>query len=176
MTSDLFVTGYLDFGTDVMYEDASYLQVTGSKAVRFSQNIGNANWTVYNTGGAQFGGNVDIISGGDLYVAGSGSYAGNTVLIADSSGGNVGIMRNPDPQFALDIAGPARADYWIGPHALQLKAYCCLPTTTGVHLCHQLQRRTKRTHGTGGTVAGGVIYRPGKFYKARANLATPSRI
>mgnify|MGYP001371833252 CR=1 FL=1 len=29
VTSDLFMTGYLDFGTDVMYEDASYLQVTG---------------------------------------------------------------------------------------------------------------------------------------------------
>ena len=48
VTSDLFLTGYLDFGTDTMYEDASYLQVTGSKAVRFGQNIGNANWTVYN--------------------------------------------------------------------------------------------------------------------------------
>jgi hypothetical protein len=34
-----------------MYEDASYLQVTGSKAVRFGQNIGNAAWTIYNTGG-----------------------------------------------------------------------------------------------------------------------------
>ena len=96
VTSDLFVTGYLDFGTDVMYEDASYLQVTGSKAVRFGQNIGNANWTVYNTGGASFGGNVDIVSGGDLTVAGSGAYAGNQVLFADSSGGNVGIMMNPD--------------------------------------------------------------------------------
>jgi hypothetical protein len=104
-----------------MYEDASYLQVTGSKAVKFNQNIGNANWTVYNAGGAQFGGSVDIISGGDLTVAGSGSYAGNTVLFADSSGGNVGIMRVPDSQFALDINGPARATYWIGPHAIQLK-------------------------------------------------------
>ena len=100
--------------------------MTGSKAVRFGQNIGNANWTVYNTGGAQFGGSVDIISGGDLTVAGSGSYAGNTVLFADSSGGNVGIMRAPDSQFALDINGPARATYWIGPHAIQLKDAICI--------------------------------------------------
>ncbi len=35
VTSDLFMSGYLDFGTDVMYEDASYLQVTGAKPVRF---------------------------------------------------------------------------------------------------------------------------------------------
>ena len=48
VSSDLFMTGTLDFGTDTMYEDASYLQVAGSKAVRFAQNIGNANWTVYN--------------------------------------------------------------------------------------------------------------------------------
>lgn len=167
VTSDLFVTGYLDFGTNVIYEDASYLQVTGSKAVRFSQNIGNANWTVYNAGGAQFGGNVDIVSGGDLYVAGSGAYAGNTVLFADSSGGNVGIMRNPDPQFALDIAGPARADYWIGPHAIQLKGV--------LMLAHYDGRAPYETNYTGeanghmgqvATVAGGLIYRPGKFYKA----------
>ena len=86
VTSDLFVTGYLDFGTNTMYEDASYLQVTGSKAVRFGQNIGNSNWTVYNTGGAQFAGSVDIISGGDLTVAGSGAYAGNKVLSPTAAG------------------------------------------------------------------------------------------
>ena len=167
VTSDLFVTGYLDFGTDVMYEDASYLQVTGSKAVKFNQNIGNAAWTIYNAGGAQFGGNVDIISGGDLTVAGSGSYAGNTVLFADSSGGNVGIMRTPDSQFALDIAGPARATYWIGPHAIQL---------TGVLLlAHFDGRAPYETNFSGevnghmgqvATVSGGLIFRPGKFYKA----------
>lgn len=166
VTSDLFVTGHLDFGTDTMYEDASYLQVTGSKAVRFGQNIGNANWTVFNAGGAQFGGNVEIISGGDLTVAGSGSYAGNTVLFADSSGGNVGIMRAPDSQFALDIAGPARATYWIGPHAIQLKNV--------LMLCHYDGREPVATNFTGdpnghmgqiATVTGGVVFRQGRYYK-----------
>ena len=167
VTSDLFMSGYLDFGTNTMYEDASYLQVAGSKAVKFSQNIGNANWTVYNAGGAQFGGNVDIISGGDLTVAGSGAYAGNQVLFADSSGGNVGIMRVPDSQFALDIAGPCRADWFIGPHAIQLKNV--------LMLCHFDGRAPYETNYSGepnghmgqvATVGGGVIYRPGKFYKA----------
>ena len=167
VTSDLFMSGYLDFGTDTMYEDASYLQVTGSKAVRFSQNIGNANWTVYNAGGASFGGSVDIINGGDLTVIGSGSYAGNKVLFADSSGGNVGIMMNPDSQFALDINGPARATYWIGPHALQLKDVLLLAHFDGrAPYETNYSGETNGHMGQVGTVNGGLIFRPGKFYKA----------
>ncbi len=173
VTSDLFMSGYLDFGTDVVYEDASYLQVTGSKAVRFGQNIGNANWTVYNTGGASFGGSVDIIGGGDLTVIGSGAYAGNQVLFADSSGGNVGIMRAPDSQFALDINGPARATYWIGPHALQLKNVLLLAHYDGRAPYETNYSGEPNGHmGQVGTVSGGVIYRPGKFYKA-IQLAGP---
>ena len=167
VTSDLFMSGYLDFGTDVMYEDASYLQVTGAKAVRFGQNIGNANWTVFNAGGASFGGSVDIISGGDLTVAGSGAYAGNQVLFADSSGGNVGIMMAPDPQFALDINGPARATYWIGPHAIQLKGVLLLAHFDGRAPYETNFSGEPNGHmGQVATVAGGIIYRPGKFYKA----------
>jgi hypothetical protein len=150
-----------------MYEDASYLQVTGSKAVKFNQNIGNANWTVYNAGGAQFGGSVDIISGGDLTVAGSGSYAGNTVLFADSSGGNVGIMRAPDPQFALDVNGPARATYWIGPHAIQLKDAICISHFDGPNPIYSNYQGQADGHmGQPATLTGGAIFRPGKFGKA----------
>ena len=167
VTSDLFLTGYLDFGTDVMYEDASYLQVTGAKPVRFGQNIGNAAWTIYNAGGASFGGNVDVVSGGDLTVAGSGSYAGNKVLFADSSGGNVGIMMNPDSQFALDINGPARATYWIGPHAIQLKGVLLLAHYDGrAPYATNFSGEPNGHMGQVATVGGGVIYRPGKFYKA----------
>ena len=164
VTSDLFVTGYLDFGTDVMYEDASYLQVTGSKAVRFGQNIGNANWTVYNTGGASFGGSVDIIGGGDLYVAGSLGGAGG---VLKTSGNRVGIACVPDSQVALDVAGPARAQYFIGPHAIQLKDATMIlhfdgatPYATnynGILLGHK---------GQAATAAGGYVFRPGKFGKA----------
>jgi hypothetical protein len=168
VTSDLFMSGYLDFGTDVMYEDASYLQVTGSKAVRFGQNIGNANWTVYNAGGASFGGNVDIISGGDLTV-------GSNVLFVDNSANSVGIGGVPvptpaiwpDPQFALDINGPARATYWIGPHAIQVK--------DAIMICHYDGRQPFNTNfygepnghfGQVGTITGGVVFVAGKFGKA----------
>ena len=164
VTSDLFLTGYLDFGTDTMYEDASYLQVTGSKAVRFGQNIGNANWTVYNAGGASFGGNVDIVGSGDLYVAGSLGGAGG---VLKTSGNRVGIACVPDSQFALDVAGPARAQYFIGPHAIQLKDATMIlhfdgatPYATnynGILLGHK---------GQAATVSGGYVFRPGKFQKA----------
>ena len=167
VTSDLFMSGYLDFGTDVIYEDASYLQVTGSKAVRFGQNIGNAAWTIYNAGGASFGGSVDIISGGDLTVAGSGAYAGNQVLFADSSGGNVGIMRAPDSQFALDINGPARATYWIGPHAIQLKNVLFLAHYDGRYPYATNYSGEPNGHmGQVATVGGTIVYKAGKFYKA----------
>ena len=167
VTSDLFMTGFLDFGTDVIYEDASYLQVTGSKAVRFGQNIGNANWTVYNTGGAAFGGSVDITNGGDLTVAGSGAYAGNSVLFADSSGGNVGIMMAPDSQFALDINGPARATYWIGPHAIQLADAICISHFDGPNPIYSNYQGQADGHmGQPATLKGGAVFRPGKFGKA----------
>lgn len=157
VTSDLFMSGYLDFGTDVMYEDASYLQVTGSKAVRFGQNIGNANWTVFNTGGAQFGGSVDIVGGGDLTV-------GSNVFFVDVSQESVGVNCAPDPQFAVDVNGPLRATYLIGPHAIQLSDVLLL--------CHY-DGREKATQGEYnghmGQVAaysGGIAVLPGKFGKA----------
>ena len=164
VTSDLFMTGYLDFGTDVIYEDASYLQVTGAKAVRFGQNIGNAAWTIYNTGGAAFGGSVDITGSGDLYVAGSLGGAGG---VLKTSGNRVGIACVPDSQFALDVAGPARAQYFIGPHAIQLKDATMIlhfdgaaPYNTnynGILLGHK---------GQTATASGGYTFRPGKFQKA----------
>ena len=163
----LYMDGTLDFGSDTLYEDASYLQVAGSKPVRFGQNIGGANWTVYSAGGANFTGNLDITAGGDLTVAGSGAYAGITTLFVDSSGGNVGINRAPDSQFALDVAGPARADYFVGQHAIQLKDV--------LMLCHFDGRAPFETNYSGdpnghmgqvGTATGGVIFRPGKFYKS----------
>lgn len=61
--------------------------------------------------GAVITGALDV--GQDLTV-------GQNVLFVDQSGARVGVNCAPDPQFALDVGGPARAQYWIGPHALQL--------------------------------------------------------
>jgi len=161
ITSDLFMTGILDFGTNTVAEDATYLQFAGSKAVRFAQNIGNANWTLYNAGGYTTTGSISITgAAGDLTV-------GSNVLFVDNSQANVGINMAPDSQFALDINGPARATYWIGPHALQIK--------DALMICHYDGRAPFETNYSGepnghmgqvATVTGGVIYRPGKFGKA----------
>jgi hypothetical protein len=43
----LYMDGALDFGSDTLYEDASYLQVAGSKEVNFGQTIrGGSNWSM----------------------------------------------------------------------------------------------------------------------------------
>ena len=164
VTDDLYMDGVLDFGVNTLYEDATYLRLTGSKALLLAQNIGNANWTIYNAGGAEFRGNVDILAGGDLYVAGSGFYAGNPVLFVDSSGGNVGILRVPDPQFALDVNGPARAQYFIGPHAIQLKDALLIAHYDGPE--RGPAGEANGHFGQVATVTGDVVFRPGKFNKA----------
>ena len=161
VTSDLFMTGTLDFGTNTIAEDATYLQFAGSKALRFAQNIGNANWTLYNAGGYTTTGSISITgTAGDLDI-------GTHVLFVDNSQANVGINMAPDPQFALDINGPARATYWIGPHALQIK--------DAILIAHYDGRQPFNTNFSGepnghfgqvATVTGGVIYCAGKFGKA----------
>ena len=109
-------------------------------------------------------GSVDITNNGDLTVAGSGSYAGSNVLFVDSSGGNVGIMGAPDPQFALDIVGPCRATWFIGPHAIQLKDVLLLSHFDGRQPFETNYSGEPNGHmGQVATVSGGLIYRPGKF-------------
>ena len=109
-------------------------------------------------------GNVDVTDGGDLYVAASGFYAGNPVIFADSSGGNVGILTIPDPQFALDVNGPLRAQYLIGPHAIQVK--------DALMICHYdgpergALGEPNGHFGQVATITGDVLHRPGKFGKA----------
>lgn len=161
VTSDLFMTGILDFGTDTITEDATYLQVAGSKAVRFAQNIGNANWTLYNAGGYTTTGSISITgTAGDLTV-------GSNVLFVDNSAANVGINMAPDSQFALDINGPARATYWIGPHAIQLKNVLLLAHYDGrAPYATNYSGEPNGHMGQVATVSGGVIYRPGQYYKA----------
>ena len=116
-------------------------------------------------------GSVDVTNGGDLTVAGSGSYAGSSVLFVDSSGGNVGIMGAPDPQFALDIVGPCRATWFVGPHAIQLKDVLLLSHFDGRQPFATNYAGEPNGHmGQVATVSGGLIYRPGKFGTKAAQL------
>ena len=105
-------------------------------------------------------GNVDITSGGDLTV-------GANILFVDVSQVSVGINGAPDPQFALDVYGPARAEYWIGPHALQIKNALLIAHYDGRQPFETNFSGERNGHmGQVATVAGGAIWREGKFNKA----------
>lgn len=116
-------------------------------------------------------GSVDITNGGDLTVAGSGAYAGSSVLFVDSSGGNVGIMGAPDPQFALDVVGPCRATWFVGPHAIQLKDVLLLSHFDGRQPFET--NYSGETNGHMGQVAttSSLIFRPGKFGTKAAQMS-----
>lgn len=116
---------------------------------------------------ADFSGAVEIAD--DLAVSYGGYYPlyvnVNTVT---PSASNVGIMTNtPDPQFALDVAGPARAEMFVGPHALQLADAEMIVHFDGPRPYATDYSGFSTGHmGQAGTESGGVIYRPGKFGKA----------
>ncbi len=105
---------------------------------------------------------------GDLNVTGTGAlgYDGAPLLVVNSSGGNIGILApnagQPDPQFALDVGGPVRAQYFIGKHAIQLD--------NAMLLCHfdgdprSAGGELNGLNGRLGTTTGSVFV-PGKFGK-----------
>ena len=116
---------------------------------------------------ADFDGAVEITD--DLSVVYSGYYPlyvnVNTVTPNNS---NVGIMTNsPDPQFALDVAGPIRGEVLVGPHAIQLKDASLIAHYDGPRPYATNYAGFAAGHmGQPATLIGGVIFRPGKFGKA----------
>jgi hypothetical protein len=126
-------------------------------------------------GGALTLGSLSI-NNGDLRVFGTGVfYGGADVLWVDASQGNVGIMGVPDPQFALDVWGPLRAQYFIGPHAIQLKNVLLL-----AHFDGRLPFETNHYGEPNGhmgqvaSVSGGVLFREGMFGTKAVELAEAS--
>ena len=92
-----------------------------------------------------------------------------------STSGSMAINKAVDTQFALDIAGAARATWWIGPHAIQLKDV--------LFLAHFDGRQPFATNYTGepnghmgqvGTPVGDLIYRPGMFGTKAIQCAGPT--
>lgn len=106
-------------------------------------------------------GRVDVTGTGDLYVAGS---VGGAAGVMQTAGNRVGVLCVPDPQFALDVNGPARAQYFIGPHAIQLK--------DAIFIAHYDGPETGDTGELNGhmgqtpSAADNLIFRRGKFSKA----------
>jgi hypothetical protein len=112
-------------------------------------------------------GNVDVINGGDLTVG--------TLLQANVTQGSVGFNRAADPQFSVDVAGALRADWLVGPHAIQLSGALMIChydgpgpfelDFTGTAVGHMGQAPTTET---------AVIYRPGKFGGKALQTSSPA--
>jgi hypothetical protein len=101
-------------------------------------------------------GNVDVINGGDLTVG--------TLLQANVTQGSVGFNRVADPQFSVDVAGALRADWLVGPHAIQLSGALMICHYDGPGPFELDFSGTAVGHmGQAPTTETAVIYRPGKF-------------
>lgn len=121
------------------------------------------------SGDAGISGNV---AAGSLSVSGAATVGqdftvGANVLYVNQAGTRVGINRAPDQQFDLDVAGAIRGQYLIGKHAIQLASAVGVWHYDGPAPYNLDFGGSDASHvGLGGTVSGGVIYRPGRFGKA----------
>ncbi len=124
-------------------------------------------------------GDLNITEYGDLRVGNNVMWVQN--LPNEVSGANnsrVGIMREPDPQFALDVNGPIRGTELVGKHAIQLDDLALLLHYDGGHpyQTNYTGEPNAVPQGTVPSINTAVHYRPGKFYKnavfgnARTNL------
>lgn len=169
-------SGQLTLGTPTSVSVTSVNSLTGlgvshSHAVTASSDVGTtpAAALLKSTGAGgvilgtlQVKGNVDITDGGDLTV-------GANVLFVDVSQDSVGILRAPDPQFALDVNGPIRGTELVGKHAIQLDDLALL-----LHFDGGPPYETNYTGEINAVPMGRVpsvstdnfTFRPGKFYKA----------
>ena len=93
-------------------------------------------------------GAVTITDGGEFTVGPNIFYVNNT---SDPSTSHVGINWVGDPQFALDVNGPIRGQYLVGPHALQVKDVMLLSHFDGKEPYNtNAFRRPEQRHGPGG--------------------------
>ena len=131
------------------------------------------------SGDAGISGNV---AAGSLSVTGAATVGqdftvGANVLYVNQAGTRVGINRAPDQQFDLDVAGAIRGQYLIGRHAIQLSSAVGVWHYDGPAPYNLDFGGSDASHaGVGGTAAGGVIYRPGKFGKAVQMAATGANL
>ncbi len=128
--------------------------------------------------GVRFG-DLNITDYGDLRVGNNVMWVQN--LPNETSGANnsrVGIMREADPQFALDVNGPIRGTELVGKHAIQLDDLALLLHYDGGHpyQTNYAGEPNAVPQGTVPSINQAIHYRPGKFYKnavfgnARTNL------
>jgi hypothetical protein len=166
-----YIDDTLDFGTDTMYEDASYLRVAGAKPVYFGQTIQSGSaWSINTSGdfaGRDVGGR-DATFTEDLYAAATAfrvinhthDYAHAHVVV------NPGGSWTLDEQFGVDIDDNLLVrGYIVGKHALQIKDALMICHYDGPETPGNLVGNPAGHMGQVATVSGDVVYRPGKFNK-----------
>lgn len=167
-----YIDDTLDFGTDYMAEDATYLRVYGSKPLYFNQTIQSGSaWNINTSGdftGRDVGGR-DATFTEDLYAAATAFR----VLNHTHDYPHTHVIVNPggswvfDEQFGMDIDDNLLVrGYIVGKHALQIKDALMICHYDGPETPGNLVGNPTGHMGQVATVSGDVVYRPGKFNKA----------
>ena len=171
-TSALYATGLLDFGTDYIQEDATYLRVYGAKPLRFDQTIqSGANpspaWSMTPAGSlaaatGAFAEGLTAAAAAFRVYNHTHDYPHAHVVI------NPGPLWNLDEQFGLDVDDNLLVRGWIvGKHAIQLPGAKAIFHYDGPQPFETNFRGTLTGHmGQPAFVSGGVVFRHGKFGKA----------
>jgi hypothetical protein len=181
VTSDLFVNGFLDFGTDTMYEDGSYLQVSGTKPLNFAQTVRASGWSMTPAGAltAASGAFSGVVSADSLTVTGAATVGQNLFAAATAfrvlhhthDYPHAHVIINPggswsfDEQFGLDVDDNLLVRGWIvGKHAIQLPGATMILHFDGPQPFERNFGGELTGHmGQVGTAIGGLAFRPGKF-------------
>jgi len=172
VTGVAYIDDTLDFGTDYMVEDATYLRVYGSKPVYFSQTIQNGSaWSINTSGdfaGRDVGGR-DATFTEDLLAAATAfrvinhthDYAHCHVVV------NPGGSWTLDEQFGVDIDDNLLVrGYIVGKHALQVKDALMIAHYDGPDTRGNTAGNPAGHMGQPATVSGDVLYREGLYGKA----------
>jgi hypothetical protein len=167
-----YIDDTLDFGTDYMVEDATYLRVYGSKPVYFGQTIQSGSaWSINTSGdftGRDVGGR-DATFTEDLYAAATAFR----VLNHTHDYPHAHVIVNPggswvfDEQFGVDIDDNLLVrGYIVGKHALQVKDALLIAHYDGPDTRGNTAGNPAGHMGQPATVTGDVLYRDGLYGKA----------
>jgi hypothetical protein len=168
----IYADDTLDFGTDYMAEDATYLRVYGSKPVYFGQTVQSGSaWSINTSGdfaGRDVGGR-DATFTEDLYAAATAfrvinhthDYPHAHVIV------NPGVSWTLDEQFGVDIDDNLLVrGYIVGKHALQVKDALLIAHYDGPDTRGNTAGNPAGHMGQPATVSGDVLYRDGLYGKA----------
>jgi hypothetical protein len=172
VTGTIFADDILDFGTDTIAEDATYLRFAGAKPVHFAQTVQSGSaWSITTSGdvsGRDFYGRAGTFTE-DFYAADTAfrvinhthDYPHAHIVI------NPGVSWSLDEQFGVDIDDNLLVrGYIVGKHALQVKDALLIAHFDGPETRGNTAGSTTGHMGQVGTVIGDVLFRPGLYGKA----------